>query len=99
VARRGGDPNIGPRLPFLLREGHFEDIGVAVVQPMATQGEPKLLTPLTMENIAGAVLEDGLATQQEIDSLIRELYEFAADPGTLAGTPRVVQAWGRRPKA
>jgi hypothetical protein len=52
-----------------------------------------------MENIASAVLADGLASQLEIDDVVRELYEFANDPNTVAGTPRVVQAWGRRTTA
>jgi SAM-dependent methyltransferase len=96
VARRGGDPNIGPRLPALLKQSGFVDVRVAIVQPAATQGEAKLMDPLTMENIAGAVLADGLASQAEIDQLVRELYEFAVDPDTLAGTPRIFQVWGRR---
>lgn len=99
VRRRGGDPDIGPRLPLLLKECELEDVGVSVVQPIGTQGEVKLINPLTMENIADAVLEDGLATRAEIDAIVRELYEFAADPNTVAGVPRVVQAWGRRPVA
>jgi SAM-dependent methyltransferase len=98
VIRRGGDPNIGPRLPSLLRQCRFEQVGVAVSQPMSLHGEAKLLSPLTMENIAGPVLEDGLASQQEIDQVVRELYEFAANPETLAGAPRVIQTWGRRPE-
>lgn len=97
VGRRGGDPNIGPRLPALLMEAGFEDVGAAVAQPIGTTGEAKLMNPLTMENIADAVIADGLATREEIDELVRELYELAADPTTVAGTPRVVQAWGRRP--
>lgn len=97
VSRRGGDPNIGPRLPLLLKQHGFQNVGVNVVQPVGTEGEAKLLNPMTMENIADAVLEDGLATREEIDDLVRELYRFAADPNTLAGTPRVVQSWGRRP--
>ncbi len=28
-----------------------------------------------------------------------ELYDFAANPKTVAGTPRVIQSWGRRPAA
>ena len=96
VTRRGGDPNIGPRLPALLREAGFQNVEVAVVQPVALIGEPKLLNPLTMENIAGAVLEDGLASASEIADVVAALYAFAADPTTLAGTPRVVQAWARR---
>jgi len=97
VTRRGGDPNIGPRLPLLLRKTGFADVGVNVVQPVAMTGETKLINPLTMENIAASVLEDGLATREEIDRIVRQLYDDAADVDTVAGCPRVVQAWGRRP--
>lgn len=99
VRNRGGDPNIGPRLPLLLKDCGFDEIGVSVAQPIGLEGEAKLMNPLTMESIAGAVLADGLATRDEIDAIVRELYEFAADPNTLASTARVVQAWGRRPPA
>ena len=99
VRRRGGDPNIGPRLPLLLKQCGFDVIGMSVVQPVGTQGEVKLINPITMENIADAVLEDGLAGREEIDDVVRELYAFAADDQTVAGVPRVVQAWGRRPTA
>jgi SAM-dependent methyltransferase len=99
VRRRGGDANIGPRLPLLLKRAGLEDVGVGVAQPMGIDGEVKLVEALTMENIAEAVLQEGLATRAEIDEVTRGLYEFAADPETLAGVPRVVQAWGRRPAA
>jgi SAM-dependent methyltransferase len=97
VRGRGGDPDIGPRLPILLADGGFEEVGVTAVQPIGTRGEVKLLNPITMENIADAVLRDGLASREEVDAVIRELHEFAEDPRTVAGLPRVVQAWGRRP--
>jgi SAM-dependent methyltransferase len=97
VSRRGGDPNIGPRLPLLLGKCGFEDVGVWGVQPIGTQGDVKLINPLTMENIADAVLQDGLASRAETHEVVHELYEFAADQNTVAGVPRVVQAWGRRP--
>jgi SAM-dependent methyltransferase len=99
VTRRGGDPNMGQRLPGLLRRAGLEGVGMCVVQPIATEGDAKLVNPLTMENIADAVLEDDLATREEIDQVVRDLYDFAADPETLAGVPRVIQAWGRRPTA
>lgn len=96
VVKRGGDPMIGPRLPSLLQDGGFEDVGAGIAQPIGLQGEAKLLNPLTMEAIADAVLQDGLATRDEVDDLVRELYKFAANPATLAGMPRVVQTWGRK---
>ena len=99
VRRRGGDPNIGPRLPILLTDSGFEQVELTIVQPVGTVGEVKLINPLTLENIGDAVLQDGLASREEIDALVQELYAFAANPRTLAGLPRVVQAWGRRPSA
>lgn len=96
VTRRGGDPNIGPRLPVILKQQGFAAVGVHVVQPTGLEGEAKLLSPLTLENIAGAVLQDGLASREEIDDLVQALYAFAADPMTLSGMPRVFQVWGRR---
>jgi len=98
VRRRGGDPNIGPRLPVLLKTAGLEDVGVHVVQPMGMEGEVKFIDSLTMENIAEAVLQEGLAARDEIDVIVRQLYEFGADPDTVVGLPRVVQSWGRRPK-
>jgi SAM-dependent methyltransferase len=97
VQKRGGDPDIGQRLPLLLAENGFKDIEMNVVQPAGTAGEVKLLGPLTMENIADTVIEDGLATRQELSALIGELYAFIENPRTVLGMPRVVQAWGRRP--
>jgi len=97
VRNRGADPNIGPRLPSLLIDAGFDEVGVAVVQPVGLTGEAKLLNPLTMQGITDAVLADGLASQAEIDQLVADLFAFAENPYTLAGLPRVVQAWGRRP--
>ncbi len=99
VRRRGGDPNIGPRLPFLLADGGFEKVDMTLVQPIGTRGEVKLLNPITMENIADAILQAGLASRQEIDILVQDLYRFAEDPRSVAGVPRIIQAWGQRPAA
>jgi SAM-dependent methyltransferase len=97
VQGRGCDPNIGPRLPGLLRDAGLDGIGVTVVQPAGIAGEVKLIAPLTLEAIADAVLAAGLATVEELGELVDELYAFAEQDGTLMGIPRVVQAWGRKP--
>ncbi len=96
VRRRGADPDIGPRLPSLLLQHGFTDIGVAVAHPMGLSGDVKLITPITVESICDAVVGSGLASAEDMTALARELYEDAANPTTLAGMPRVVQAWGRK---
>jgi ubiquinone/menaquinone biosynthesis C-methylase UbiE len=94
--RKGADPNIGPRLPALLEEAGFENVNLEVVQLAATSGEVKFMTALTMENIADAVLEAGLASAEEVPQVVAELYEFAARPDTLLSSPRFVETWGQQ---
>ena len=96
VRRNGADPDIGPKLPLLLKHHQFADVDVSVTQPMGLAGDVKLITPMTMENIGTAVVRAGLASHDEVVSLTKQLYEYAANPDTLAGTPRVVQAWGSK---
>lgn len=95
--QRGGDPDIGPRLPLFLRHCGFEGIGVSVAQPIGIEGEMKAISAITMENIADTVIGQGFVSREEVDTIVRELYEFAANPASVAGTPRIVQAWGRTP--
>ncbi|QDT45129.1 Ubiquinone/menaquinone biosynthesis C-methyltransferase UbiE [Gimesia alba] len=97
VRNRGGDPNMGQRLPLIMKECGLEAIQVSVVQPTGLTGDVKRLNGLTMENIADTVLADQLATTEEIAQIVRELNEYADDERTLTGVPRVVQAWGRLP--
>jgi SAM-dependent methyltransferase len=97
VRRRGGDANIGPQLPGLLLEVGFERVQMNVVQPAGIDNEAKLICPLTMENIADAVLAEGLASPAEVEETITALYEFARNPRTVLSVTRVVQAWGYRP--
>ncbi len=96
VRGRGGDPEIGPRLPSMLLDAGFADVAMSVSQPMGLRGDVKLINPLTMENIADAVVADGHATREETDRVVRELHDYAEDPTTLAGVVRVIQTWGRK---
>ena len=95
--RRGGDPHIGPRLPELLARNGFYKIQFNIIQPAGLEGEVKLLTPITMENMGDSIVAEGLASKDEVDSLTNELYEYAHAPGTLGTTPRIAEAWGAKP--
>ena len=99
VQSRGCDPNIGPRLPRLLREAGFERLDVNVVQPAGISGEVKLISPLTLEAIADAVLAAGLSDPDELGEVVDELYTLAEHDGTFMSIPRMVQAWGYNPSS
>jgi 2-polyprenyl-3-methyl-5-hydroxy-6-metoxy-1,4-benzoquinol methylase len=98
---RGVDPNIGPRLPGLLGAAGCERVGLHVVQPAGMtpeghEGDVKLVTPLTLENIADSAMAADLTTREEIDGLVAELYRLAYDTTTVLAFPRIVQTWGYR---
>jgi ubiquinone/menaquinone biosynthesis C-methylase UbiE len=95
--RRGGDPNIGLRLPGMLAAAGLVDVEMNLVQPAATTGEAKIIPLLTAQNIADVVLGEELATQEEFDAMLAGLSEAGNDSHTLLSLPRVTQAWGRQP--
>jgi len=68
-----------------------------VAQPAGLEGEVKILNPMTLESIADAVIAEKLASRDEIDRLVAELYELARDQRVLMSSPRIVQAWGYHP--
>ncbi|MEY4630893.1 MAG: Demethylmenaquinone methyltransferase [Pseudomonadota bacterium] len=92
---RGGDPNIGPRLPGLLRSAGFENVQMKVIHPAALEGGIKLLTCVTLENITEAVLRDKLSSEENLRATAEELHAFCRDPKTVLGGPRIFQVWGR----
>ncbi len=94
VRRRGGNADLGPSLPSLLQAAGLEDIGVAVWQGCALEGDAKMISPLTLARIADSVVSEGVASAEEVAETVAALHEFAADPTTVMSMPRFVQAWG-----
>jgi SAM-dependent methyltransferase len=96
VRRRGGDPDIGPKLPGMLRRAGLRSVQVSVVQPTHIEGEGKFLAAITMARIAGSVVAEGLAGEDEIEDVVAGLNAAAEDPETVMGLPRIFQSWGMR---
>jgi SAM-dependent methyltransferase len=96
VRRRGGDPEIGPKLRGLLVEAGLEPVDVALVQPCHYDHQGKVLHLSTLLNIADAVVAENLGDRAELDGAVAELAAFTDDPTTLLALPRVFQTCGRR---
>ena len=82
----------------MLAAAGCEYIQMNVVQPSGLTGEAKLVTPLTMENIADAAVDENLAEKTEVEALVSTLYGLARDTITVMAIRRIVQAWGLRPQ-
>lgn len=96
VRRRGGDSDIGPKLPEMFRGAGIEAVELNVTQPVHIHGEGKLVAPITMSRISGAVTAEKLATEEEVQQILNDLNEAAADRETVMSLPRIFQVWGKR---
>ena len=96
LQRRGGDPNIAPKLPGMLLRAGIQGIEFNVIQPAHIHGEGKLMAPLTMSRISDALTAEGLATESEAQWILNELNHAAADCDTVISLPRIFQVWGKR---
>lgn len=94
---RGADANIGQRLYQLVQQAGFEEISVRAVQPVHTVEEGKLMAEITMEGISGALLQEGLANQEEVSQTVAELRAFRADEKTVMSLPRIFQVSAVKP--
>lgn len=100
IERRGGDANVGPRLYRLCLDAGFRDLSLRVVQP-AHGGtlEEKALSLSTMQNIADAVIAEGLASRHEVRTTLDELTAFTEDPDAIVACPRIFQVRARKSPA
>jgi SAM-dependent methyltransferase len=96
MRRRGGDPDIGPRLPALFQSVGLEDIGLHIVHLAWMHGPEKRLPLMTMAAVRDAVLAEGVATASEFDGVRQEIRALAEDPSTVVASARFFQVWGYR---
>jgi len=88
---------MAPTTKALLADAGLEEIHVRIVHPVHTGRAPaRAMSLSTLENIADAVVAEGLATAADLADTIRELASFTDDPHSLIACPRVFQVWGRR---
>jgi ubiquinone/menaquinone biosynthesis C-methylase UbiE len=96
VDRRGGDPVAGRKMFRRFLEAGIPRPSVRLVQRVDADGEAKTLFVLTFCAIAGALVDEGIATGEEVDATLAGLEAFVADPETLVAQPRIFQLWRRR---
>jgi hypothetical protein len=95
-AKEGGDAAIGVRLLEMALEAGLVEARAGLVVPTFRDGEGKLVTQVTMEHIRGPVVDAGLASDLEVDSIVGELGRLAEDDRTLMSIAPTFQVWGRR---
>lgn len=96
VTKRGADPNIGPKLPLMLRRAGLTNVQLNIIQPAHFEGDGKLLASITMQRIAAAVVAEKIASEEEVNEVVEGLNAAAEDKDLLISLPRIFQVWGTR---
>jgi SAM-dependent methyltransferase len=94
--RRGENFSLGASLHRLFREVGFARPEVGTNFALALRGEEKRLLGMTFAEFAPELVEEGLASQEEVDRIGAELITLADDETALFGFPLVVQVWAVR---
>jgi ubiquinone/menaquinone biosynthesis C-methylase UbiE len=95
-ARVGGDVKLGQRLYQLARHAGLEDLQYRPFLVGVRSGDPMTdYMPATAESVRGALLQQGLMTQADLESAIAACRSHLARPDTVFTTYTVIQVWGR----
>ena len=72
------------------------DSAVTVVQRADSTGDTKTLPYSTVLATAEAIVHERYRDRREVEVALASLADFAEDPASLCGSPRVFPAWSRR---
>jgi SAM-dependent methyltransferase len=97
-SRNGADPWIGRRVPELLRQAGFEDVGVEARVQMYPPGHTRRTLRLDLvRSMRPQVLEMGVASAAELDDLDAVARAHVTDDRTVVAFGLRFLTWGRKP--
>ena len=91
LQRYGGDAIVGRKLYGCFLEAGIPQPSLRLVQRVDASGEAKTLSLSTLEATAEAMVNEKLASVEDVNAAIASLAAFTSDPTTLVGDPRVFQ--------
>ncbi|MCB9305521.1 MAG: methyltransferase domain-containing protein [Lewinellaceae bacterium] len=96
IRSQWGDSPFSTTLHQLLSQSGFQGIQHQYVAPAFLQGASRQLPSLTLESIRKEVLNQKLATKDELQVLLYELKDFEQKTHSLISLPGIHQIWGYR---
>ena len=93
--RQGVHYRLGTRMNTLFQKIGCAQFEVSFFTPAAWRGPTKRLLSISFRSITDKVVAAGLATQAELDEILREAERTDADSTTLYGLPLMGQVWAR----
>jgi ubiquinone/menaquinone biosynthesis C-methylase UbiE len=98
AARNGADPDMGRRVPELLRDAGLEDVGAEVrAQLYPVRHSRRTIRLDLVRTMRPQIVEMGIATHRELDELDRAARKHLDDPRTVVMSGLLFLCWGRKP--
>lgn len=96
LERHGGDPQAGRKLYAHFGDADIPGPTIRLRQRVDIVGEEKKLPMLTLDATAGAIVAEGIASEDEVQRARASLAEISDDTTTIVLSPQVFQLWSRR---
>ena len=93
---RGVDAYIGKKLVNLFQQAGLHDINFSVINPAFHSGVGKLVSILTLQNIAASVIDGGIASEYEVNKVISDFEKFTYSHETIVSLTRIMQVSGKK---
>ncbi|MFZ0641329.1 MAG: methyltransferase domain-containing protein [Candidatus Acidiferrales bacterium] len=95
-AKRGVDSNAGAKLHQYFQSAGFSAPEIKMEQPVFLRGEEKRFWEMTLREAIPAIVEAGVAREEDIEQICEEMRAIAEDETILLVVTTVVQAWARK---
>lgn len=90
----GQNPDMGLSLFKLLKDAVLTNVQYDVIQPTFNKGQGKWMAYYTMDRIKHTILQQGLASEEAIKTILHNLEQFTNDENTIISMPRIFRVWG-----
>jgi ubiquinone/menaquinone biosynthesis C-methylase UbiE len=95
-AKRGVDSNAGAKLHQYFQSAGFPAPEIKMEQPAFLRGEEKRFWEMTLREAIPAIVEAGVAREEDVEQICEEMRVIAEDETILLVVTTVVQAWARK---
>lgn len=100
LVRRHSDPNLGRRALELLHGASLHDLELRTAILQLSGGHPYMSMPvMAVRGAKDRLVEAGLISATELDTLLEEVEELVASPETIHVSVLNYQVWGKTPPA
>jgi ubiquinone/menaquinone biosynthesis C-methylase UbiE len=97
AARNNGqNAEIGPELVTMFRNAGLRHVGFDVIQPCFNSGSGKWMGWLTLDRIKDTLIDQGISSPDDVNSLLTEIEAFTNDESTIMSLPRIFRVWGMK---